>query len=118
MVFEVVSAKDRAAKLMQKVRLFLRTSRRAGGLANYRATRDAYVYKAGSAVVVHEEHAVRNDLLPGVEIPFDQFPGSRTAARDYCGLSVESRSWQFHNRALLLTSFSMALLRRALSLVW
>jgi len=71
-VFEVVSAEDRAAKLAKKVRLFLRHGAKEIWLI-YPETRDAYVYKPGLDVAVREEKTVHSDLLPGIEIPFDQF---------------------------------------------
>ncbi|MBZ5626460.1 MAG: Uma2 family endonuclease [Acidobacteriia bacterium] len=72
MVFDVVSGEDRATKLIQKVRLFLRHGAQEVWLI-YPVTRDAYIYKAGMAAVVHEEQAIHSDLLPGIQIPFDQF---------------------------------------------
>jgi Uma2 family endonuclease len=72
MVFEVVSAEDRAGKLAKKVQLLLRHGAQEVWLI-YPETRDAYIYKPGVAAAVHEEHAVHSDLLPGIEIPFDQF---------------------------------------------
>jgi Uma2 family endonuclease len=72
MVFEGVSAEDRATKLIQKVRLFLRHGAQEVWLI-YPLTRDAYVYKAGVTAVAHEEQAIHSDLLPGIRIPFDQF---------------------------------------------
>lgn len=72
MVFEVVSAEDRATNLIRKVRLFLRHGAQEVWLI-YPVTRDAYIYKAGVAAVAHEEQAIHSDLLPGIEIPFDQF---------------------------------------------
>jgi Uma2 family endonuclease len=72
MVFEVVSAEDRAGKLAKKVQLFLRHGAQEVWLI-YPETRDAYIYKAGVAVAIHEERAIHSDLLPGIEIPFDRF---------------------------------------------
>jgi Uma2 family endonuclease len=72
MVFEVVSAEDRAGDLHMKVRLFVRHGAQEVWLI-YPNTRDAYIYKPGVAVAVHEERAIHSDLLPGIEIPFDQF---------------------------------------------
>ncbi|MBZ5621572.1 MAG: Uma2 family endonuclease [Acidobacteriia bacterium] len=72
LVFEVVSAEDRAAKLAKKVRLFLRHGAQEVWLI-YPETRDAYVYKPGVDVAVCEKKAIHSDLLPGIEIPFDQF---------------------------------------------
>jgi Uma2 family endonuclease len=72
MVFEVVSAEDRAGDLHRKVQLFLRYGAREVWLI-YPKSRDAYIYAAGVAVAVHEEKAVHSDLVPGIEIPFDQF---------------------------------------------
>jgi Uma2 family endonuclease len=71
-VFEVVSSEDRASDLHRKVQLFLRHGAQEVWLI-YPETRDAYIYKPGVAVAVHEERAVHSDLLPGIEIPFDQF---------------------------------------------
>jgi Uma2 family endonuclease len=72
MVFEVVSAEDRAGDLDRKVRLFLHYGTQEVWLI-YPQTRHAYIYKPGAAVAVHEERAIHSDLLPGIEIPFDQF---------------------------------------------
>jgi Uma2 family endonuclease len=72
MVFEVVSAEDRAGKLARKVQVFLRHGAREVWLI-YPETRDAYIHKPGVATVVREERAVHSDLLHGIEIPFDQF---------------------------------------------
>lgn len=72
MVFEVVSAEDRAGDLHRKVRQFLRHGAREVWLI-YPKTRDAYIYKPGVAAAVHEERAIHSDLLPGIEIPFDTF---------------------------------------------
>jgi Uma2 family endonuclease len=72
MVFEVVSAEDRAGELDRKVRLFLSHGTEEVWLI-YPQTRLAYIYKPGVATVVREERAVHSDLLPGIEIPFDQF---------------------------------------------
>lgn len=71
-VFEVVSSEDRAGELHRKMRLFLRYGAKEVWLI-YPKTRDAYIYKPGVTVAVHEERAVHSDLLPGIEIPFDQF---------------------------------------------
>ena len=72
MVFEVVSEEDRAGKLARKVQLFLRHGAREVWLI-YPETRDAYIYKPGVPVALREERAIHSDLLPGIEIPFDQF---------------------------------------------
>src|ERR1017187_2764555 len=72
MVFEVVSAEDRADELDRKLRLFLRHGAQEVWLI-YPKTRHAYVHKAGADTVVREERAIHSDLLPGIEIPFDQF---------------------------------------------
>jgi Uma2 family endonuclease len=72
MVFEVVSAEDRAGKLDKKVRLFLRHGVQEVWLI-YPETRHAYIYKPGVATAVREEQAIHSDLLPGIEIPFDTF---------------------------------------------
>jgi Uma2 family endonuclease len=72
MVFEVVSAEDRAAKLARKVQLFLRHGSQEVWLI-YPETRDAYIYKPGVPAAIREEKAIHSDLLPGIEIPFDQF---------------------------------------------
>jgi len=72
MVFEVVSAEDRAGELDRKVRLYLRHGAQEVWLI-YPQTRHAYIYKPGVAVAVHEEKAIHSEMLPGIEIPFDQF---------------------------------------------
>jgi Uma2 family endonuclease len=72
MVFEVVSAEDRAGELDRKVRLFLRHGAREVWLI-YPKTRHAYIYKPGVPGAAYEEHAIHSDLLPGIDIPFDQF---------------------------------------------
>jgi Uma2 family endonuclease len=72
MVFEVVSAEDRAGKLAKKVQLFLRYGAQEVWLI-YPEMRDAYIYKPGVAAALHEEHSVHSDLLPGINIPFEQF---------------------------------------------
>jgi Uma2 family endonuclease len=72
MVFEVVSAEDRAGKLAKKVQLFLRHGAQEVWLI-YPETRDAYIYKAGVPIVLHEECSVHSELLPGIDIPFEQF---------------------------------------------
>jgi Uma2 family endonuclease len=71
-VFEVVSAEDRAGKLIKKVQLFLRYGTQEVWLI-YPEMRDAYIYKPAVAAALHEEHSVHSDLLPGIEIPFEQF---------------------------------------------
>jgi Uma2 family endonuclease len=72
MVFEVVSAEDRAGDLDRKVHLFLQHGAQEVWLI-YPKPDHAYIYKPGVAVAVHEERAIHSDLLPGIEIRFDTF---------------------------------------------
>ena len=72
LVLEIVSAEDRAVHLEKKVRLFLRHGAQEVWLI-YPETRHAYVYKPHVAAAVREDKYIHSDLLPTIDIPFDQF---------------------------------------------
>jgi len=71
MVFEVVSENDTALQLEGKVAEYL-----ANGAAEvwviYPDTRHAWVYQRATPLARREAHSIRSDLLPGIEIGFDE----------------------------------------------
>ena len=72
MAFEIVSEDDRAPKLLRKVKLYLEYGAAEVWLI-YPEIREAYIYKPGAEAAARETVMVHSELLPGIEIPFEQF---------------------------------------------
>lgn len=71
-VFEIVSENEKVRDLERKISEFLRN----GALEVWVIYPDqeyALVHRAGQATISREEHCISSPLLPGIEIPFDDF---------------------------------------------
>jgi Uma2 family endonuclease len=72
MAFEFVSESDSARELNAKVAEYLENGA-AEVWVIYPDQRRAWVYSRSTRAAVSEDRAIHSELLPGVEIPFDQF---------------------------------------------
>ena len=71
-MFEIISEHDKANSLQGKLAEYLEHGA-AEVWVIYPKLRDAWVHCGSTQEAIRETRAIHSDLLPGVEIPFDQF---------------------------------------------